>query len=72
MPHKEHDDHVEAELTYAGDLYELNRRVNSSESIVGELKINFNFMGLAELHAKDEEEFLYMCHLTEIGSHIYA
>lgn len=35
MPHKEHDDQVEAELSYALDVYELNRRVNSSENIVG-------------------------------------
>lgn len=36
VPHKEHDDQVEAELSYALDLYDLNRRVNSSETIVGE------------------------------------
>lgn len=36
VPHKEHDDQVEAELSYALDLYELNRRVNPSENIVGE------------------------------------
>lgn len=36
VPHKEHDDQVEAELSYALDVYELNRRVNSSENIVGE------------------------------------
>lgn len=35
MPHKEHEDQVEAELSYALDVYELNRRVNSSENIVG-------------------------------------
>ncbi|XP_023018227.1 eukaryotic translation initiation factor 3 subunit f1 [Leptinotarsa decemlineata] len=35
VPHKEYDDQVEAELTYAMDVYELNRRVNSSEAIVG-------------------------------------
>lgn len=35
VPHKEHDDQVEAELSYALDVYELNRRVNSSENIVG-------------------------------------
>lgn len=35
MPHKEHDDQVEAELSYALDVYELNRRVNSAENIVG-------------------------------------
>lgn len=35
VPHKEHDDQVEAELSYALDLYELNKRVNSSEVIVG-------------------------------------
>lgn len=35
VPHKEHDDQVEAELSYALDVYELNRRVNPSESIVG-------------------------------------
>lgn len=35
VPHKEHDDQVEAELSYALDVYELNRRVNSSEVIVG-------------------------------------
>lgn len=36
VPHKEHADQVEAELSYALDLYELNRRVNPSENIVGE------------------------------------
>lgn len=35
VPHKEHADQVEAELSYALDVYELNRRVNSSENIVG-------------------------------------
>ncbi|XP_053608683.1 eukaryotic translation initiation factor 3 subunit F [Plodia interpunctella] len=35
VPHKEHADQVEAELNYALDVYELNRRVNASESIVG-------------------------------------
>lgn len=35
VPHKESDDQVEAEITYALDVYDLNRRVNSSESIVG-------------------------------------
>lgn len=36
VPHKEHADQVEAELNYALDVYELNRRVNASENIVGE------------------------------------
>lgn len=36
VPHKEHADQVEAELSYALDVYELNRRVNSAENIVGE------------------------------------
>jgi hypothetical protein len=35
VPHIEHDDQVDAELNYALDLYELNRRVNPSENIVG-------------------------------------
>lgn len=35
VPHKEHADQVEAELSYALDVYELNRRVNQNESIVG-------------------------------------
>lgn len=35
VPHKEHADQVEAELSYALDVYELNRRVNPSENIVG-------------------------------------
>jgi len=35
VPHKEHADQVEAELSYALDVYELNRRVNSAENIVG-------------------------------------
>lgn len=35
VPHKEHADQVEAELSYALDVYELNRRVNASENIVG-------------------------------------
>lgn len=38
VPHKEHDDQVEAELTYASDVYELNRRVNPSENIVGKFQ----------------------------------
>lgn len=39
VPHKEHADQVEAELNYAMDVYELNRRVNASENIVGKYKI---------------------------------
>lgn len=35
VPHKEHDDQVEAELNYAMDVYDLNRRVNPNENIVG-------------------------------------
>uniref|UniRef100_A0A1L8DSB2 Eukaryotic translation initiation factor 3 subunit F n=1 Tax=Nyssomyia neivai TaxID=330878 RepID=A0A1L8DSB2_9DIPT len=35
VPHKEHDDQVEAELGYAHEVYDLNRRVNASELIVG-------------------------------------
>ncbi|KAG8229898.1 hypothetical protein J437_LFUL009762 [Ladona fulva] len=35
VPHKELEDQVEAELTYGMDMYELNRRVNSQEVIVG-------------------------------------
>lgn len=38
VPHKETDEQVEAEISYALDVYDLNRRVNASESIVGELK----------------------------------
>ncbi|CAB0034527.1 unnamed protein product [Trichogramma brassicae] len=35
VPHKEYEDQVDAELNYAMDLYELNRKVNTQESIVG-------------------------------------
>lgn len=35
VPHKEYSDQVEAELNYAMDVYDLNRRVNSAENIVG-------------------------------------
>ncbi|XP_057328811.1 eukaryotic translation initiation factor 3 subunit F isoform X2 [Microplitis mediator] len=35
VPHKESDDQVEAELSYAMDLYDLNHRVNAQENIVG-------------------------------------
>nr|QBH74194.1 eukaryotic translation initiation factor 3 subunit F [Brunneria borealis] len=35
VPHKEYEDQVEAELNYAMDLYDLNRRVNTQETIVG-------------------------------------
>ncbi|KDR08893.1 eukaryotic translation initiation factor 3 subunit F-1 [Zootermopsis nevadensis] len=35
VPHKEYEDQVEAELNYAMDLYDLNRRVNTQEAIVG-------------------------------------
>ncbi|KAH8250164.1 eukaryotic translation initiation factor 3 subunit F-1 [Drosophila bipectinata] len=35
VPHKEHDDQVEAELSYAMDMYDLNRKVNPNESVVG-------------------------------------
>ncbi|PSN53426.1 Eukaryotic translation initiation factor 3 subunit F [Blattella germanica] len=35
VPHKEYEDQVEAELNYAMDLYDLNRRVNVQEAIVG-------------------------------------
>lgn len=44
VPHKEHADQVEAELNYAMDVYELNRRVNASENIVGKwLQITYYF-----------------------------
>jgi translation initiation factor 3 subunit F len=36
VPHKETVEQVEAEIAYASDMYDLNRRVNSSENIVGE------------------------------------
>lgn len=39
VPHKETDDQVEAEISYALDVYDLNRRVNNSESIIGKKKI---------------------------------
>lgn len=42
VPHKEHADQVEAELGYASDLYDLNRRVNPSENIVGECGVNLS------------------------------
>lgn len=35
VPHKEHADQVEAELNYAMDVYELNRRVHAAEGVVG-------------------------------------
>ena len=28
VPHKEYEDHVEAELQYAQDMFELNKKVN--------------------------------------------
>lgn len=42
VPHKEHADQVEAELNYAMDVYELNRRVNASENIVGMLSLHLS------------------------------
>lgn len=35
VPHKEHEDIVEAELIYAKDLYDMNQQVNKQEVIVG-------------------------------------
>ncbi|XP_046663866.1 eukaryotic translation initiation factor 3 subunit F [Homalodisca vitripennis] len=35
VPHKEHEELVEAELTYASDIYEMNMKVNKLENIVG-------------------------------------
>lgn len=35
VPHKEYRDQVDAELNYAMDVYELNRKVNAQEIIVG-------------------------------------
>lgn len=35
VPHKEQDDSVDAEISYGADVFDLNRRVNTSESIVG-------------------------------------
>ncbi|XP_046982310.1 eukaryotic translation initiation factor 3 subunit F [Schistocerca americana] len=35
VPHKEYEDQVEAELNYAMDLFDLNRRVNPQENVVG-------------------------------------
>merc|ERR1711934_193444 len=32
VPHKEYEDHVEAELQYAQDMFELNKKVNQGES----------------------------------------
>lgn len=46
VPHKEHDDQVEAELSYALDLYDLNRKVNSNENVVGELDITLQSTNL--------------------------
>lgn len=42
VPHKEHDDQVEAELGYAHEVFELNRRVNPNENIVGEYSWTFH------------------------------
>jgi JAB1/Mov34/MPN/PAD-1 ubiquitin protease len=39
VPHKEHDDQVDAEISYALDLYDLNKRVNASENVVGKFWI---------------------------------
>lgn len=35
VPHKEHDEMVEAELNYAKAMFEMNQKVNASEIIVG-------------------------------------
>jgi len=35
VPHKESENHVEADLTYGMDLYDLNHRVNAQENVVG-------------------------------------
>ncbi|XP_014242831.1 eukaryotic translation initiation factor 3 subunit F [Cimex lectularius] len=35
VPHKEYEEMVEAELTYAKDLFEMNQKVNKQENIVG-------------------------------------
>lgn len=35
VPHKEYEDHVEAELQYAQDMFELNKKVNQGEQLVG-------------------------------------
>lgn len=53
VPHIEHDDQVEAELSYGLDVYDLNRRVNPSETIVGKCeKCKFNV--------------IYICHVFVI------
>ena len=33
VPHKEYEDHVEAELQYAQDMFELNKKVKLNETI---------------------------------------
>jgi len=35
VPHKEYEVEVEAELSYAADMFELNKKVNPQEVIVG-------------------------------------
>lgn len=35
VPHKEYEVEVEAELSYAADMFDLNKKVNSLETIVG-------------------------------------
>ncbi|CAB3372350.1 Hypothetical predicted protein [Cloeon dipterum] len=35
VPHREHDNEVEAELVYAAELRDLNARVNTQETVVG-------------------------------------
>lgn len=57
VPHKEHDDQVEAELSYALDVYDLNRRVNPSESIVGKYIEKCEIQNCDEFRLK----FVTMC-----------
>lgn len=35
VPHKEYEERVEADLQYAQDMFELNKKVNTQESLVG-------------------------------------
>jgi hypothetical protein len=49
VPHKEHDDQVEAEIAYGADVFDLNRRVNASESIVGKFH-RWIFSSLSGFH----------------------
>ena len=46
VPHKEYEDHVEAELQYAQDMFELNKKVKLNETRFVSITNNYTHYGI--------------------------